>query len=120
MAPSATWGIDFIAVVWQEDRTGTWQVAGRLLDSGGRPISPAKRISASPTGATDPGIAFGRGSRDLVVAWSDARDTSTEIYADLDVLIEKPRAPTMATYVKRLADPDFAPPAPFWIHVAGP
>src|SRR5439155_14345289 len=73
------------------------------------PATPVFRVSDSPAGARDPAVAFGAG-RDLAVAWSDVRDSNSEIYADLDVLLDRPRALTLATYVKRLGDTDFAPP----------
>src|SRR2546425_2449859 len=109
-APAAAFGSDYMGVAWQEDVVGGSQISGRLLDPTGRPVTPAKRISASPTRASDAALAFGGGSRDLVVAWSDARDAPSEIYADLDVLLEKARVPTMAMFAKRLDAADYTPP----------
>jgi hypothetical protein len=110
VTPAASLGAGgSLGVAWQDNRTGTDQVFGRLMRADGNPATPVFRVSASPTGAATPTVAFGAG-RDLAVAWSDARDSNSEIYADLDLLLDRPRHSTLATYVKRLADTDFAPP----------
>jgi M6 family metalloprotease-like protein len=60
-------------------------VAGRpqiVLRSRGRvdPWGPAVPVSASPSSATDPTIATLPGGTDLVMAWSDSRHGSKELY----------------------------------------
>src|SRR5439155_27086385 len=95
VSPAASLGAGgSLGVAWQDNRKGREQVFGRLMRADGNPATPVLRVSDSPAGARDPAVAFGAG-RDLAVAWSDVRDSNSEIYADLDVLLDRPRALTL-------------------------
>ncbi len=69
-----------VAIVWQDNRTGSSQLMYSIFKSGDNPAFATQvRLTNSTGDAVDPTLFFDPYD-DLVVAWSDSRDGNREIY----------------------------------------
>lgn len=70
-----------VYVVWEDNRTGTWEIYFKESPNRGLYWTPDRRLSATPTHSQWPSIAVGGADwNDVYVAWSDLRDVNYEIY----------------------------------------
>lgn len=66
-------------VVWQDGRTGTWQIYGQRLDSNAAAMGGIFQINASSNAQEFPDVAAGSGR--FLVAWQELVSGNYEIYA---------------------------------------